>query len=74
MLSRCEYRTPNRVLQLGMIALAVANILNYMLQRKSGLPESIVDPVAGFFFGVAIATTLLGIYLRARVLRDKPRS
>jgi len=67
-------RHPNRVLQLGIIALAIANILSYVLQRKSGLPESVVDPVTGFVHGVAIATTLLGVYLRGRSLRDKAGS
>lgn len=62
-------RHPNRVLSLGIMALAVANVLSYLLQRKSHLPESIVDPVTGFIYGVAIATALLGVYVRGRALR-----
>lgn len=70
MLQRYAHRHPNRVLQLGLIALGLANVLNYVLQRKSGLPESIVDPATGFVYGVAIATSLLGVYLRGRSFRD----
>jgi len=66
MLRHYGHRHPNRILQLGIIALAVANILSYVLQRKSGLPESIVDPLTGFVYGVAITTALLGVYLRGR--------
>ena len=71
MLLRYGHQHPHRVLQVGIIALAIANILSYVLQRKSGLPESIVDPLTGFVYGVAIATALLGVYLRGRSLRQK---
>lgn len=74
MFLRYGYRNPNRVLQLGIIALAVANIVSYVLQRKSGLPESIVDPVTGFVQGAAIATALLGVYVRGRSRRQNDAS
>ena len=47
---------------LGFIFLAVANIVTYILTRHTSLSEQIVDPLAGFLQGVAIATLLLGIY------------
>jgi hypothetical protein len=61
---------PNRLLVVGLMALVVANVGSYVIQRKLALPESIADPVIGFLYGVAIATMLLGIRLRARSLRD----
>ena len=70
MLMRYGVRNPNRVLQLGLIALALASITSYLVQRKSGLPESVADPVSGFVYGVAIALTLLGVSMRARALRN----
>ena len=70
MLLRSGTRNPNRVLQIGLIALALANIASYVLQRKSGLPESVADPLTGFVYGVAIALALLGVILRARAPRS----
>ena len=69
MLMRHGMKNPNRVLQIGLIALALANITSYLVQRKSGLPESVADPLTGFAYGVAIALTLLGVSVRARALR-----
>jgi hypothetical protein len=67
----CESRERNHLLTLGLIALAVANVGSYLVQRKLGLSESVADPVSGFLYGVAIMTTLLGIrrQMRARNAR-----
>ena len=73
MLLRYGNKNPNRVLSIGLIALALANIASYLIQRKSGLPDSVADPLTGFAYGVAIALTLLGVSLRARALRS-PKS
>lgn len=54
-------RFPNITLALGCIALAVANITQYLFRRNGTIPESIADPVNGFLFGIAIATLLLSI-------------
>ena len=59
-------KDPNLMIRIGLVALAVASVATYVIQRKSSLPESIADPVSGFLYGVAIATTLLGIHRRAR--------
>lgn len=72
MLLRYGSRNPNRVLQIGLMALVLANIASYLVQRKSAVSESVADPVIGFAYGVAIATTLLGVHLRARALRQPP--
>jgi len=52
----------------GLVALAIANIAQYSLQRHTEWPESVTDPVGGFLFGVAIAATLLGISKQSRTL------
>ena len=52
---------------LGLIALIVANIVRYLLARKLDVPESVADPVTGFFFGVAIALLLWSVILRSRL-------
>lgn len=66
MLLRYERRNPSRFLALGLVALAVANVGGYLVDRKLGVPESVADPLRGFLYGVAIALTLLGVYLRGR--------
>ena len=66
MFSRDRSTNPGFLFTLGLIALAVAGIASYILQRKSGLSESVTDPVIGFAYGVAIATLLLAMYRRAR--------
>jgi hypothetical protein len=62
----CTYAKSNRLLVLGMMALVVANVVSYVIRRKLALPESVADPVTGFLFGVAIATTLLGVRRQVR--------
>jgi hypothetical protein len=44
-------------------------VSQYLLQRHPPVRESIADGLSGFLFGVAIAVTCLGIYLRGRDLR-----
>ena len=56
---------PSAWMMVGLALLAIANVGQWWLQRHSGLPESTVDGLSGLLFGVAIATTLLGI-LRSR--------
>jgi hypothetical protein len=59
---------PNRLLTAGLMALVMANVGSWVIQRKLALPESIADPVIGFLYGVAIALMLFGIRLRSRSL------
>lgn len=60
---------PNRLLTVGLMALVIANVGSWVIQRKLVLPESIADPVVGFLYGIAIAMMLFGIRLRSRSLR-----
>lgn len=60
-------RTPvRRVMSAGLILLATANIGRWVLDRHTNLAEGPRDAVAGFLFGLAIATTLLGIWMTKR--------
>jgi hypothetical protein len=53
----------------GLILLAVANTGSYLLRRSGNYSESVVDGVSGLLMGVAIAVTLLGIYVTGRGLK-----
>jgi hypothetical protein len=59
-------RPLNRIVYVGLIFLAVANVVTYILTRHTSLSEHVVDPLAGFVQGVAIATLLLGVYRQTR--------
>lgn len=61
----------NRITAGGVIALAVANIASFLLQRHTSLSEHVTDPVIGFLYGVAIMTTLLGVWRQGRELRGQ---
>jgi hypothetical protein len=56
---------------IGLVALAVAQVGNYVIQRKLHWPESVADPVSGLLYGVAIGLTLLGIRAQAKALKAK---
>ena len=56
----------SRLTMIGLCALAVANLTTLALSRQATFSESVTDPVIGFVHGVAIATTLLGIWRQAR--------
>ena len=60
---------PHRITSLGLLLLVFANITTYLLTRHSNFSEHVVDPVAGFMMGAAIAVLLLGIYKQGRSLR-----
>lgn len=59
----------NHIMTLGLILLAVANVVGYLLRRHSSLSEHVSDPIAGFLMGAAIAVLLLGLYKQRRTLR-----
>ena len=61
----------NKLLTFGMMALVVASVASYVMRRTLALPEAVADPVSGFLFGVAIATTLIGIRRQARARRNE---
>jgi hypothetical protein len=68
-MSKCTKVAPNRVMMLGFLALAIAGVGQWYLQRHSGLGEDLADFGSGLLQGIAIATMLLGIWLRGRDLR-----
>ena len=63
---------PNRVLQAGLIALAVANVARYVIERHALLPASLADGVSGLFLGVAIGLLVLGLSRRRHASRRSP--
>jgi hypothetical protein len=60
----------NKLLTIGLLSLAVANVAGYFIRRNGAIPESIADPVSGFMMGVAIALTLVGIRRQVRSNRS----
>jgi hypothetical protein len=63
--------TLNPLLVFGLAAIAFANVAAFLLQRHTSYPESLTDPISGFLQGVAITTTLLGIWQQTRTMRGK---
>ncbi len=51
---------------IGLLLLALANVTTYVLSRHTTASEDLVDPVAGFLFGIAISTLLIGIVRQKR--------
>ena len=47
---------------LGLLFLAVANIMKFVLEQHTSMSEGPRDGLSGFLFGIAIATLLLGIW------------
>ena len=65
-------RSPlNPLLTFGLAAIAFANVAAFLLQRHTSYPESVTDPISGFLQGVAITTTLLGIWRQTRTMPGK---
>jgi ABC-type Mn2+/Zn2+ transport system permease subunit len=57
---------PHAVLTFGLIALSLANVGSYLVQRKLDVPVDVADGISGFLMGVAISTMLLGIWMNRR--------
>lgn len=66
-------RPLDRMTCLGLVFLAVANIVTFILTRHTSLSEHVVDPLAGFLQGVAIATLLLAVYRQTRTANGANR-
>jgi hypothetical protein len=62
----CSTTRSPRLTSLGLILLACANVIVYVLTRHSTLPEQVVDPVSGLLLGVAITVLLLGVFKQGR--------
>jgi hypothetical protein len=61
--------SPRTLIQIGLFALGIANVGNWVLHRHSRVAPDWADGVAGFCYGVAIATLLLGVWKSRRVER-----
>jgi hypothetical protein len=61
------------IIAVGLALIALANVSQFLITRHHVLSEDFGDGVSGFLFGVAIGTTLLGVYLRGRELREGSR-
>ena len=60
---KLQRRQPfNRTLCIGLMLLAVANVVRLLLERHSSLPEGPRDGLFGLLFGLAIGCILLGIW------------
>jgi hypothetical protein len=75
MLNASRFKKPTSLISIGLVFIAIANVSQYLLQHHTAVSESIADGLSGFLFGIAIGTTLLGIYLQSRAMRrGGPRS
>ena len=63
-----------RIIAFGLTLIAIANVSQFFIVWQHLLAENVSDGVSGFIFGIAIGTTLLGIYLGGRALREGGRS
>jgi hypothetical protein len=70
MLFPSKRQQPDKLLTIGLMSLAVANVAGYFMRRNGAVPESVADPLTGFLMGVAIALTLLGIRRQVKARRE----
>ena len=60
-------RTPvRRMMTIGLILLATASTGRWVLEHHTNVSEGPRDAVVGFLYGIAITTTLLGIWMMKR--------
>ena len=67
-MSNCTKAGTNRLMMTGMLALALAQVGQWYLQRHSGFNEDLADFGSGMLQGIAIATMLIALWLRGRSL------
>jgi len=65
-MSNCVKVAPNRMMQLGFLAMAVSVVGQWYLRSHSGLNEDVMDFACGALLGIAIATMLLGVWVQGR--------
>ena len=56
----------NATVRVGLFLLIAANVLQWVLTRHSSLAEDPRDLVVGLMFGLAIGTTVLGLWQHRR--------
>ena len=52
----------NRTTFVGLVLMALANIVRWVLERHTSLPEDPRDALVGLFYGLAIGCLLLGVW------------
>ena len=66
----CLQRQPfNRLLALGLMFIAIANIARFMLERHTSMPDGPRDGLAGLLFGIALGCVMLGLWRQRQQLR-----
>ena len=66
MFLRKRINNPKVIIRLGLVAMVPASLMLWLHRAFPGLSENITDGITGFFYGVAIATLLLGVRLNSR--------
>jgi len=63
----CEPRQSfNRILCLGLMFMAVANIAKFVLERHTSMAEGPRDGLAGLLFGLAFGCMMVGLWRQRR--------
>jgi hypothetical protein len=62
---------PTILLQLGLVSLILANLAHRFVHPSARLPESLLDALTGFLYGVAIAAMLLSVIRGRRGRSDR---
>jgi hypothetical protein len=52
----------NRTMLLGMFLMACANVVRFVLERHTAMPEDPRDAFVGLLYGLAIGSLLLGLW------------
>jgi TRAP-type C4-dicarboxylate transport system permease small subunit len=61
---RKKLNDPKVLMMIGMVALALANVIRYAF--RSAASDEIPDFVFGIFYGIGIPTLLLSVWRRGR--------
>jgi hypothetical protein len=56
--------SPQGVIRTGLVFLIVASLFRLFVKPGEAMSENVVDGLTGFLYGLAIATLLMGLWLR----------
>ena len=66
----CAQRQPfNRILCLGLMFMAIANLAKFLLERHTSMAEGPRDGLAGLLFGIALGCVMFGLWRQRPQLR-----
>jgi hypothetical protein len=63
--------SPTTVIRLGMMALAISLIMNWVLRRGHVMGEDRLDAISGLLLGISLATLLIGVWRKGRGARGE---